>query len=256
MKNLLILCAVLLISTTAFAQNYDGEYFTDQSGKSYKTVTIGNQVWMAENLKTDRYANGDPIEYATSVSWFVSEAIHCEITNGQNLYSWEAIKDNRGIAPQGWHVPTPGEWKELMSYCRSSADLKSTSGWPDKDYGGHYSITGCSNCSGWSSEYRSKWTYNVCNDDRLVQGAYVEKTSYSKTGNNRLGFNVKNLGLIFEGDISTDDYDNMFWTSVLNTDPRYCGSVCGMAYVFDLRAFRVTWEKHHKYLLPVRLVKD
>ena len=230
---------------------YNGEYFTDQSGNSYKTVKIGNRVWMAENLKTTRYVNGDEIKFETKVSWYIGEPILVALYSGQFLYSWEAINDNRGIAPKGWHVPTPSEWEELISYCRNNADLKSTSGWPVAEYGGYYSIISCPNCKNWNSEYKRKVACNVCKDTRKIRGPYVKKTSEIRNGNNRLGFNVKNLGVYHKGEF---DRDNIFWTSVLNTEN--CGSVCGNVFMFDLHILRVTYNLHHEYLLPIRLVKD
>ena len=166
MKKTIFVFALVYLNfytNNCFSQNKstNTEYLTDQAGNSYKTVRIGNHVWMAENLKTNRYANGDEIKFENKVSWYIGDPIFVVLKNGQYLYSWEAIKDNRGIAPQGWHVPTPSEWQELISYCRNNADLKSTTGWPSAEYGGYYSTITCPNCRNWNSEYKRKVACNV-----------------------------------------------------------------------------------------------
>jgi len=98
---------------------------TDQDGHTYKTVAIGTQVWMAENLKTTKYRNGDPITNVTdNIQWknLISGA-YCNYDNNiQNtniygcLYNWFAVNDSRKIAPTGWHVPSDSEWKTLIDY--------------------------------------------------------------------------------------------------------------------------------------------
>ena len=98
---------------------------TDIDGNTYNTVTIGTQVWMAENLKTTKYCNGDlipkvddPYEWSilTSHAW-----VHYN-TDAQmgekygKLYNSYAVVDSRNICPCGWHVPSDGEWTLLTDY--------------------------------------------------------------------------------------------------------------------------------------------
>jgi len=98
---------------------------TDQDGNVYKTVKIGNQWWMAENLKVTHYRNGDPITNVTDDTvWAnLSEGAYCAYENNESyadtfgyLYNWYAVNDNRNIAPQGWHVSTDYNWQELEIY--------------------------------------------------------------------------------------------------------------------------------------------
>ncbi|MFO7891378.1 MAG: FISUMP domain-containing protein [bacterium] len=98
---------------------------TDQDGNVYQTVKIGNQWWMAENLKVTHYRNGDPIPNITSDSeWTgLSTGAYCVYDNNESyadtygyLYNWYAVNDSRNIAPEGWHVPTDEEWKQLEMY--------------------------------------------------------------------------------------------------------------------------------------------
>jgi uncharacterized protein (TIGR02145 family) len=98
---------------------------TDIDGNVYQTVTIGNQVWMRENLKVTKYRNGDPIPNITDgLAWSnLTTGAYCDYANipGNSttygkLYNWHAVNDSRNIAPSGWHVPTDEEWTTLTNY--------------------------------------------------------------------------------------------------------------------------------------------
>ena len=98
---------------------------TDIDGNVYQTVTIGTQEWMAENLRVTHYRNGDPIPHVTDGGTWrgLSSGAYCNYDNdGGNvstygrLYNWYAVDDSRNIAPEGWHVPTDEEWKQLEMY--------------------------------------------------------------------------------------------------------------------------------------------
>lgn len=98
---------------------------TDIDGNVYQTVTIGTQVWMAENLKVTKYRNGDPIPNVTdSTTWYgLSSGAYCNYNNNVSnastygiLYNGNAVIDSRNIAPVGWHVATPTEWSTLANY--------------------------------------------------------------------------------------------------------------------------------------------
>jgi hypothetical protein len=98
---------------------------TDQEGNVYKTIVIGTQEWMAENLNTSIYRNGDPIPTnldaatwlaTTSGAWAyynndASNACPCG-----KLYNWYTCVDARELCPVGWHVPSDEEWTLLTEY--------------------------------------------------------------------------------------------------------------------------------------------
>jgi len=97
---------------------------TDIDGNVYKVVTIGNQVWMAENLRTTRYRNGDTISTTNPATLDISNEIEPKyqwaydgdernVSTYGRLYTWYALTDKRNIAPVGWHVPTDAEWRIL-----------------------------------------------------------------------------------------------------------------------------------------------
>ncbi|MCQ2107759.1 MAG: fibrobacter succinogenes major paralogous domain-containing protein [Fibrobacter sp.] len=137
-----------------------GEFTDERDGQVYKTVTIGTQTWMAENLN---YAyTGVKYNYSSytsdSTSWcYENKASNCDKYG--RLYTWSAVMDSaaqfsvnagtkcgygktctpnsphRGICPEGWHVPTNEEYSTLYTYIGGSSTagslLKSSSGWND-----------------------------------------------------------------------------------------------------------------------------
>jgi len=125
---------------------------TDIDGNVYQTVKIGAQWWMAENLRTTRYRNGHAIStgldrtaWSNTTSGAYAIHPHDEV-DGINsdeemvdaygkLYNWYAVDDHRGLCPEGWRVPTMGEWSPLINYLGdwevAGGKLKSTYTEPD-----------------------------------------------------------------------------------------------------------------------------
>jgi len=126
----LIVIGVFLVFACSCEEDIDYEiepssdFMVDQEGNVYKTVTIGTQTWMAENLRTTIYNDGtaipnvtDPGEWAT-----LTTGAYCTYDNSIDtvvhygrLYNWYAI-DTGKFAPKGWHVPSDAEWTELTDY--------------------------------------------------------------------------------------------------------------------------------------------
>lgn len=139
---------LILITWLVFQVNsVVAQSFTDnRNGRSYRTVQIGNQIWMAENLDVATFLNGDTIleiknrkegiKANNHKQAFFSFYMH-EATNGDvygKLYNWFAINDPRGIAPEGWRIPDRSDWDTLIAYIGGSSKiaidkLKSKSGW-------------------------------------------------------------------------------------------------------------------------------
>jgi uncharacterized protein (TIGR02145 family) len=97
---------------------------TDNDGNVYKTVIIGTQVWMAENLKTTKFNDNSNIPNITDRSswvslvtpgycWYNNAAAAKDIVGG--LYNWYTVKTGK-LCPSGWHVPTDSEWETLSVY--------------------------------------------------------------------------------------------------------------------------------------------
>jgi uncharacterized protein (TIGR02145 family) len=94
---------------------------TDIDGNTYNVIKIGTQIWMAENLKTTKYRNGDPIPNITDLTEWgqLTTGGFCTYKNTINtdtintfgrLYNWYAVSDSRGLCPTGWHIPSSTEW--------------------------------------------------------------------------------------------------------------------------------------------------
>jgi uncharacterized protein (TIGR02145 family) len=151
---------VLLVATVYILKTnlFKGELHTseqkiqtikDIDGNEYQTVTIGTQVWMAENLKTTKFNDGLNIELVTgSTEWAtITTPAYCwfnnDISNKNTygaLYNWYAVNTNK-LCPAGWHVPTNEEWTILTDYLTNNGygydgsgndiakSLAATSGW-------------------------------------------------------------------------------------------------------------------------------
>jgi uncharacterized protein (TIGR02145 family) len=123
----------------------------DYEGNLYNTIKIGNQLWMAENLKTTRYSNGDLIGTTTPATLDISAETtpkyqwayagnESNVATYGRLYTWYAITDTRNVCPAGWHVPSDAEWTALTDYLTNNGygylgsggiakSLAATSGW-------------------------------------------------------------------------------------------------------------------------------
>jgi len=119
-----------------------GDTCVDYDGNVYETIQIGDQLWMAENLKVTHYRNGDAIQYvqqesvepnvwenlSTGAYGYYNDSQFNQDTYG-NLYNWYAVDDSRNIAPEGWHVPTDEEIKELEMALGMSQSQADATGW-------------------------------------------------------------------------------------------------------------------------------
>jgi uncharacterized protein (TIGR02145 family) len=131
----------------------------DIDGNTYKTIQIGNQTWMAENLRTTKYRNGVSLpNIKNNTDWKnIDSGAYCFYDNNINndcpygkLYNWYAVNNSNKICPEGWHIPSTGEWQNLIIFLGSndvaSGKLKST--------GGQYWLSpneGATNSSGFSA---------------------------------------------------------------------------------------------------------
>ena len=122
-KTLFAILAIAMFTT--FVVNKSEAQVIDYDGNTYKTVTIGTQEWTSENLNVEHYRNGDlipqvqdPIEWSklTTGAWCY---YNNDPKNGKKygkLYNWYAVSDPRGLAPEGWHVPSDAEWTKLTDF--------------------------------------------------------------------------------------------------------------------------------------------
>jgi uncharacterized protein (TIGR02145 family) len=113
-------CFMITASTLTGTMN-------DCDGNTYKWVKIGTQVWMAENLRTTRYCNGDSVGTTIPATLDIRSlgiqkyqwpyvGYENKIAEYGRLYTWYAVTDSRNVCPAGWHVPSDPEWQQLALY--------------------------------------------------------------------------------------------------------------------------------------------
>jgi uncharacterized protein (TIGR02145 family) len=99
---------------------------TDIEGNIYKTISIGTQTWMAENLRTIHYSNGDPVQnISDDLQWTEqTTGAFCWYNNDESLfkdtygalYNYYTVTDYRKICPSGWRIPTKADCEKLGSF--------------------------------------------------------------------------------------------------------------------------------------------
>lgn len=183
-KNIKLCAAVIFwIGLTGCQTNS----LKDIDGNEYKTVTIGDRVWMAENLKTTRYNDGTAIPMVSdneswptlmtpAYSWYNNDSTANKKTYGA-LYNWYAVSTNK-LCPSGWHVPSDQEWVALTAlqggFGIAGGNLKEsgTAHWKNPNTeatnksgftalpGGYLSMEGAFNYIGVSGYWWSSTEYN------------------------------------------------------------------------------------------------
>ncbi|MFC1527971.1 fibrobacter succinogenes major paralogous domain-containing protein [Candidatus Neomarinimicrobiota bacterium] len=195
---------VFIISCKPDWESTSTKTVTDIDGNVYEIVTIGNQVWMAENLKVTKYRNGDAIPNVTNdTEWSnLSTGAYCSYDNDDSnittygfLYNWFTVNDNRNLAPAGWHIPTDEEWKQLEIYLGMSQTVVDNPGYRPSRVGNMLKST-------------NGWNYN-------------EGTNSSRFTALPSGAHNYNEGFVGIGDIayfwsSTEATDNYAWSRHLS----------------------------------------
>jgi uncharacterized protein (TIGR02145 family) len=158
LKSFLIIAMTLHGMSPIKAQTPGRETVTDIDGNVYRTVIIGNFLWMAENLKTTSCNDGTKIpNVADSIAWTgLTSGAYCWYRNDESnaktygaLYNWYAVNTGR-LCPRGWRVPTDKEWKDL----EGNADTRFSQGdpaWDKKGGRGQDAGRRLKAASGWSS---------------------------------------------------------------------------------------------------------
>ncbi len=118
---------------------------TDSDGNVYPYITIGNQVWMTENLKTTKFKDGTTIAIVQdNLVWAsTSTSAYCSYTSYGKLYNYYAVADAKQLCPSGWHVPSDGEWKVMEIYLGMAQSQADATGFRGSNEGGKLKYTGC-----------------------------------------------------------------------------------------------------------------
>lgn len=156
MKNNLLYLVLLSFIINLNAQ--DNDSLIDADGNIYKTVKIGNQVWMAENMRVTKYEDGTKIQYIGSNKdwskisgseftyfWYENDSAGNFKKYGA-LYTWntavrnsEESKTNlsgaQGLCPNGWHIPSQHEFIQLLEFVEYDGFKLKTIGWNGKKQG-------------------------------------------------------------------------------------------------------------------------
>jgi len=181
----------------------------------YKTIKIGNQVWMLENLNVSCFRNGDLISEVVDKKIWSNADIEkipawCHYDDDQQyetqygkLYNWYAVNDPRGLAPEGFHIPSNQEFSDLIEYLGgdkiAGKELKHSEIWfhiiPATNSSGFSALAGGSKnvngSCGMLGHYGIFWTatesdeWDACfkrlhyDDDGIYNGSYRKTNGYS-----------------------------------------------------------------------------
>ena len=130
---MLIGALIFIFSCGKDEETTPSDEVTDVDGNVYNTVTIGNQVWLAENLKVTKLSDGDSIPNITGndtwsnlqtpgLCWYDNNESGYKNVYGP-LYNWHTVETDK-LCPSGWHIPTIDEWEILYDYLGDSAGSK------------------------------------------------------------------------------------------------------------------------------------
>ncbi len=221
---------------------------TDIDGNSYDAVRIGNQVWMAENLKTTRYADGssiplgctssytDPVRSLTEPYRYYPNGFSYNVDLYGYLYNWPAVMHGQnssesnpsgvqGICPTGWHVPSNAEWTQLFEYIVSVPEYLL----PGSD-GYHYlqgsEVKALAATWSWDTAYTAYWWDNHYDQMHGLVG-------YEMQLNNATGFSALAAGAGHE----LGKYA-WFWSSFGKNLVIPSGVIDTCAWCFDIDAYR------------------
>ncbi len=228
MKNKTLLTTIVFTVITVYSvAQVKGKFTDSRDGNIYKTVKIGKQVWMAENLKylpsvIGPVTGSDTIPYYYVYGYNGTDVAEAKATDNYRifgvLYNWSSIsctlKQSRveGICPKGWHVPSDNDWTTLIEYL---GDYKAAGGklkeaYSDSTYWDwDVNVTDASNESGFTAlpggERYSNGTFILIKSDARwwtttdinttsafnLSMRYDENGIYTKIANKKSGFSVR-----------------------------------------------------------------
>ena len=179
-KWIVCFCIMGLLSFTQAAPA-KGTFKDTRDGKTYKTVKIGNQTWMAENLNLHM-----------DDSWCYEKKIDNCKKYGR-LYTWKKAEK---ACPEGWHLPSRSEWRDLVSYVSENTKSKPGNALRTKD--------------DWKVKKKKKKVY----DQHTGEAIYLDEYEIINTGTNELGFSALPSGFVSkEGRSEKNKERALFWSS-------------------------------------------
>jgi uncharacterized protein (TIGR02145 family) len=164
---------------------------TDVNGNTYKTVKIGNQWWMAENLKVTKYRDGSVIlQLQSDTTKWKNDTIggYCVYDANPNapglLYNFYAIKNAGNIAPAGWHIPNDDEWKALEKNLGMNDYETNSTSWRGSHEADQLKIA---SSQGWTT-YENIWSTNQTGFTALAGGCRMFNGVWGDPGLFATGF--------------------------------------------------------------------
>jgi len=207
MKKIYRIATILILVTLGATLGSRGQTVIDYDGNVYQTVTIGDQVWMKENLKSLHYADGTAID---EVKAYNNSSSNAEIYG--RLYTWDAVmkgsnqEKTQGVCPNGWHVPSNGEWNKLAlhlgGFTSAGGKLKEsgTEHWNSPN-------TGATNSSGFTAlpaGEQDTEKFQLLNEYAVLWSSTVESSLWAKYF--YLAYN--------DAELHSNVYDKSFYYSV------------------------------------------
>lgn len=190
----------------------------DIDGNEYHEVIVGNQIWLAENLKTTRFQNGDPISLNEPDSWGdIYEPSYWGYNNTDlrnkngNLYNKYSISSSQKIGIAGWHIPTNSEWNELLDFLQDGKVKLALDNY--NNYTNNPNYSNVESDKKWNSMKDIQKQYSPL----LINGKYLGlKNKYDlnfPAGGTIEGYEHKFIGLNVFGTYWTSDYYNYTFES-------------------------------------------
>jgi len=191
---------------------------SDIDGNIYKTITIGTQTWMAENLRTKHYRNG------IEISRYRINKYDSIYSKSYGLFYNSQTKGSIDFAPKGWHVPSTDDWNILIKYLIENSY--------------NYDLTLSGNKVAKSLAARTEWAY-----DQAIGNVGNNILANNKSGFSALpcGSNYENWGLTSFG------YNALWWTN----DSRFC-----FIMAYNVGSISQIVDGSDKYFYNVRCIKD
>ncbi|WP_235868496.1 fibrobacter succinogenes major paralogous domain-containing protein [Vibrio ezurae] len=132
MKTFILSIGVsMVLATSSFANNIDSDLtpqtqntVQDAEGNIYRTVKIGDQEWLAENLRSTQFQDGSAVN-----TGFIPKDDQANLAKYGRLYSWHDVTDARKLCPKGWRVATDDDWKVLERTIGMPEEQLDQQGW-------------------------------------------------------------------------------------------------------------------------------
>lgn len=166
----ILIASFLLITGSCTMQKMNSRMVRDIDGNIYTVVTIGEQQWLGEDLKTTKYNDGTPIQNVADITewrhsdypayaWYDNDIMY-KSTHGA-MYNWWAAGSRSGLCPKGWRVATDNDWKKLEKFLGMSAEQIEGTAMRGTNEGGKLKEAGTENWSVTNENVTNEYNFSV-----------------------------------------------------------------------------------------------